>query len=59
VATLLIRTWPDALHRELKKAAIDRGVTLKEIMLEAAQAWLKAKKKQAGRRPVLSKTRRP
>ena len=46
MATLVIRDWPDELHRELKKAAIDRGVTLKEILLEAAQAWLKSKHKK-------------
>ena len=46
MATLLIRNWPDALHRELKKAAIDHGVTLKDIMLEAAQTWLKTKRKK-------------
>ncbi len=46
MATLVIRDWPDDLHRELKKAAIDQGVTLKEIVLQAAQAWLKTKRKK-------------
>ncbi len=46
MATLVIREWPDDLHRELKKAAIDRGITLKAIMLEAAQTWLKTKRKK-------------
>ncbi len=46
VATLMIRNWPDSLHRELKKVAIDRGSTLKEIMEEAARLWLKTKPKK-------------
>ena len=46
MATLVIRDWPDDVHRELKKAAIDHGVTLKEILLEAAQTWLKTKRKK-------------
>ena len=46
MATLVIRDWPDELHRELKKAAIDRGVTLREILLEAAQIWMKTKRKK-------------
>ena len=46
MATLLIRNWPDRLHRELKKVAIDRGTTLKEIMEEAARLWLKTKRKK-------------
>ena len=46
MATLVIRDWPDELHRELKKAAIDRGVTLREILLEAARTWMKTKRKK-------------
>ncbi len=46
MATLVIRDWPDSLHRELKKVAIDRGTTLKEIMEEAARLWLKNKGKK-------------
>ena len=46
MATLLIRNWPDDLHRELKKAAIDRDVTLKEILQEAARTWLKTARKK-------------
>ena len=46
MATLVIREWPDELHRELKKAAIDRGITLKDIIGEAARAWLKTKGKR-------------
>ncbi len=46
MATLVIRDWPDRLHRELKKAAIDHGVTLKEIIQEAAEIWLKTKAKK-------------
>ncbi len=46
MATLVIRDWPDGLHRELKKAAIDRGTTLKEIIEEAARLWLKTKAKK-------------
>jgi len=40
MATLVIRDWPDGLHRELKKATIDRRTTLKQIMEEAARSWL-------------------
>jgi len=46
MATLMIRDWPDSLHRELKKVAIDRNTTLKEIMEEAARLWLKTKAKK-------------
>ncbi len=46
MATLVIRNWPDTLHRELKKVAIDRDTTLKEIMEEAARLWLKTKPKK-------------
>ncbi len=46
MATLVIRDWPDSLHRELKKVAIDRDTTLKEIMEEAARLWLKTKTKK-------------
>ncbi len=46
MATLVIRDWPDGLHRELRKVAIDRDTTLKEIMEEAARLWLKTKRKK-------------
>jgi len=46
MATLVIRDWPDSLHRELKKIAIDRDTTLKEIIEEAARLWLKKKAKK-------------
>ncbi len=46
MATLVIRDWPDSLHRQLKKVAIDRDTTLKEIMEEAARLWLKTKGKK-------------
>lgn len=46
MATLVIRDWPDELHRELKKAAIDHGITLKDIVEEAAGWWLKTKGKK-------------
>ncbi len=46
MATLVIRDWPDSLHRELKKVAIDRDSTLKEIMEEAARLWLRTKGKK-------------
>jgi len=46
VATLMIRDWPDSLHRELRKAAIDQEKTLKEIMEEAARLWLRTKGKK-------------
>ncbi len=46
MATLMIRDWPDSLHRELKKVAIDRDTTLRKIMEEAARLWLKTKAKR-------------
>ncbi len=46
MATLVIRDWPDSLHRQLKKIAIDRDTTLKEIIEEAARLWLKKKAKK-------------
>ncbi len=46
MATLMIRDWPDSLHRELKKVAIDRDTTLRKIMEEAARLWLRTKGKK-------------
>ena len=44
--TIYIRNFPADLHKALKVEAVKRGVTLREIMVEAARMWLKAKAKK-------------
>lgn len=46
MATLMVRDWPDDLHTCLKLEAVKRGVSLREILEEAAKMWLKAKAKR-------------
>ena len=41
MARLVIRDWPDAIHTRLKLEAVRRGVSLREILLEAVRLWLK------------------
>ncbi len=44
--TIYIRNFPANLHKELRLAAVKRGVTLREVMIEATRLWLKAKRKK-------------
>jgi predicted HicB family RNase H-like nuclease len=45
MAVINIRDFPDTLHREAKaKAALD-GTSLKELIIKAVEAYLKAGKK--------------
>jgi plasmid stability protein len=41
MARLLVREWPDDIHLALKLEAVRRGVSLREILLEAVKVWLK------------------
>ena len=36
--------FPDALHRDAKIRAAQEGITLKEIIIRAVEAYLKTKK---------------
>jgi len=42
---LTIREWPLELHRALRSKAALEGKTLREAMIEAAQDWLKRKRR--------------
>ena len=42
---LLVERWPADLHRELKVAAVLQERTLRECLIEAAQDWLKRKRR--------------
>ncbi len=42
---LTIREWPLDLHRALRSKAALEGKTLRQAMIEAAQLWLRAKRK--------------
>ena len=40
-----LREFPDELHREAKAKAALEGITLKELIIKAVEAYLKADKK--------------
>lgn len=44
MATLVVRDWPDDIHTRLKVEAVRRGVSLREVLLEAVRAWIQAQK---------------
>lgn len=37
---LTIRNWPDDLHRKLRMTALERGQTLRALMIQAAEEKL-------------------
>jgi predicted HicB family RNase H-like nuclease len=45
MANINLRDFPEALHRELKAKAALEGITLKELIIKAVEAYLKAGKK--------------
>ncbi len=40
MATLVVRDWPDDIHTRLKVEAVRRGVSLREVLLEAVRGWM-------------------
>jgi hypothetical protein len=45
MAVINIRDFPDTLHREAKAKAALEGITLKDLIIKAVEAYLKAGKK--------------
>ena len=45
MANINLRDFPEALHPELKAKAALEGITLKELIIKAVEAYLKAGKK--------------
>ena len=45
MANINLRDFPDTLHREAKAKAALEGITLKELIIKAVEAYLKAGKK--------------
>ena len=41
LAVLLVERYPLALRREVKSVAARQGKTLREVMIEAAEEWLR------------------
>lgn len=50
MARLVVRGWPDTIHRMLKDEAVKRGVSLREVLLEAVRLWQKQERKGAKRK---------
>ncbi len=44
--TIYIRNFPEDLHKQLRLEAVKGGITLREVMVQAARLWLKAKGKK-------------
>ena len=44
MAVINIRDFPDELHRVAKSKAALEGITLKELIIRAVEAYLKTKK---------------
>ncbi len=44
--TIYIRNFPEDLHKQLRLEAVRRGISLREVMVEAARLWLKTKAKK-------------
>jgi predicted HicB family RNase H-like nuclease len=41
--------FPDELHREAKVRAAQEGITLKDLIIKAVEAYLKTGKKKGGK----------
>lgn len=46
MATLVVRDWPDDIHTRLKLEAVRRGVSLREVLLEAVRIWIQEQKRR-------------
>jgi len=44
MATLFVRDFPEDLHKAAKMKALEEDLTLKELIIRAVEAYLKAKK---------------
>ena len=45
MAVINIREFPNTLHREAKVRAAQEGITLKDLIIKAVEAYLKAVRK--------------
>jgi len=45
MANINLRDFPEMLHREAKAKAALEGISLKDLIIKAVEAYLKAKKK--------------
>ena len=43
MATLNIKDFPEELHKQVKIRAIEKGITLREAIIEAIEDYLKKK----------------
>lgn len=50
MATLNVRSLPEDLHDALRVAAAVRKTSIKQIIIEAAQAWLQREAVKDGRK---------
>lgn len=46
MTTIYIRNFPEDVHKSLRLEAVKRGVSLREVMVQAARLWLKTKGKK-------------
>jgi plasmid stability protein len=58
IVNLLVKGFPDDLNRKLKAKAALEGRTLREVVVEAAQKWLKQNSSGRARRGVRTKSKR-
>ena len=55
---LLVKSWPEPLQRQLKSEAIRQGRTVREVMVEAAEQWLRRNADGGGKGSRRSSARR-